>query len=401
MILSRKRNYENFILPYIFVFFASLNFYKMGSILWLAYTVLSILVYMFFRKGAALGGGYVLLFCILFSTFATLAAAIYFGTSEVIKAVLIFTSCLAGYCNYRRATNKEAYIARIIMTIFAAYLTQTVFLYIHNRNFSIAGQRLLYSLWENEFISVTVASLLCTVVIGGATYLFIAQKSIVGRMVAIFSMVFVFLLNMKTSTRTPFVLLLVVLAVAFLYFLLQSRSMYKVRIFIIVLVAVALLLLAWSADFLGMRTLIEDSSIYKRFMEEGIETARTDITKNHARAMFKYPFGGGKLSDIYGYAHNCLQEAHDLYGIFATLSFLVLIISFFVTYIKLIRSKVHNKTIHLFFFMYSAWIPQLFLEPIFESYPLFLWNFVFIHIMATVYMKKIAAKPIEPRGDKA
>lgn len=398
MKLFEKKKYEDQIVPYVLVFLACINIFEGGAILWLLYTALSLVQYVMKRHEPWKIDSTMLL-CTLFSLAAFTASFMWFGVNEIIKSLLVFLSCVAGYCNFHHASNRSTYIKRIVAVIFAAYFTQIFLIYVYNyiSGQTPEGQRLVYSMWTKAPLSVTLVALLSSVIMAYSGYLIVGKNSTKNRLVGCLGLLMVVLINSKTATRTPFVLMLLMFALAFVYVWRQSKFSTRLAILISAVGVLLIGLFVWGTDLGGFRTAIQGSPLYIRFMTSGLSTGRTRILAEHASAMFTHLLGGGKISEQYGYAHNFVQEAHDLYGIIALIAIVMLLISFIVTYIRFFRMKERDKVIDLFFFLYSAIIPQLLLEPIFEGYPLLLWNFILIHTMANAYLLTLKKRP-QPVG---
>ncbi len=383
--MEMTKNYEDKIIPYILVFFGTLNVFQNGAVIWLIYTVLSIIDYGILKKGSYRFYGNILIsFCV--SVCAIVTAIFNFGVSGVVKAGIIFLSCLAGYGNYNMAKEKAKYIFRLSAVIFTSYLTQVVLIYFKNIGNSSISNRTLYSLWTNEEFSVTLAAVLCTFIIGYAFYMIFLHKSIIAKIISVIALVFVVLLNFETSTRTPF-FLMIALSVITLFYIPANDTKTKFRIVVVALLVAFVIGLIWYYDILELKTTILKSALFDRMQDASLESARWEISKKHFSLMFDNLFGGNKISESYSImAHNLPQETHDMYGIFAFVAILFYIVDFFSKYINLIMYNNKDSVMRLLFFIYSAVLMQMFTEPILEGYPILLWNFILIHSIATAYL---------------
>ncbi len=386
MLEMKNRAYEDRLFPYILLYLASLNIFECGSAMWLLYTLMSFAGFVIFSREKPVFD-LSMLFCLVASVGAAVASLIYYEPTDAIKAALMFLSCLAGCVNYSKAHNKSRYIFITVSVIFFAYLSQVLLLYVYNLCIERESDRVLMSLWKDGRISVTAVGLLCAIIIGYAGYLIFCSNRARGKISGALCLTLVCSVNMMTATRTPFVIIAIVLFVGLAYTLMSSGRAW--HIMQILGASLFIFLIVWYADAFGIKTIIEESPVYERFIKEGLQTSRMQTAVGHFSQMLDYPWGGKNISLRYGEAHNLLQESYDMYGVLVFSSLAALTAGFVIRFLRLMVAAIREDgTAGLLLFVYAAVIPQFFVEPIFSSYPLILWGFIMINTLASLYLRE-------------
>ena len=200
-------------------------------------------------------------------------------------------------------------------------------------------------------------------------------------------MVFTFSINFNTATRTPIVLFFIIyLTLGLIYVYNKERKIGR-AFWIIVIVATALVVL-YELNIFGIKTYILSTPLFDRIQEEGMKTSRWDITVLYLKNTFKYLWGNNHVATLTGHqAHNYLQQAHDLYGIFATIPVLILSFSFIKNIVKLLSIQKKQGIDFLLLGMYLCMIIQMCMEPVFTGYPIIIWALLLIHGMTNEYLE--------------
>ena len=115
---------------------------------------------------------------------------------------------------------------------------------------------------------------------------------------------------------------------------------------IIILLIVALAFVAYSINLFGIRSLIEESNMFNRLNSEDYvdlhEDSRFDIKLLYLQHFVEYPFGGGHLQNMYGYAHDIFLDTFDMYGIVALAIIALFIVFSFAQFLRFVRNKKHS-----------------------------------------------------------
>ena len=361
------------------------NLFGRGSLLCLAFAVFALLK---LRNTLVIDGmGVVVL---LFSAAALIPSFAYEGVVEAVKCLNFVFMYLIGLNGFYAARDKKKYLERLFLALFFGYILYVVLLVLWNINVETReGQRILYNIWSGDPISVTLVGLLCSVPIGFSFYAIFLNKKKWIKITAILGVIVVFIINARTATRTPIILMLIVTLIMAAIYLYDQNAKRAVRIIALMLFIFAVVGIAYGTNLFGLRSAIESTPIYQRFMEEGTDTRRSELIIWHMQYMMEYPFGGSNIARTVGTnAHNVLQQAYDLYGVGAFVLVTVICGSIVATLVKFLRMKNREPIDYLFIAMYISMLIQSFLEPILTGYPCFLFSFLMIHGTATAYLRK-------------
>lgn len=379
-----KQRIENSFLLYLLLALACLNFLGRGSIFCLLFALFALIIIPLKLKP---DGNFLLSVLLTFSIAA--ASLIYSGFEDVVKALNYVLLYSIGYSGYIKAVDKEKFIRRIFFAIFFGFALLLILTYSYNLTieFEEGQERTLYNAWTGDPIAVTLTGLLSSVIAGYSFYAIFIQKKLWLKAVGITAVVYVFLLNSQTATRTPFLLLAIVYAFSFLIRWLDLKALKKIPHLFVFFAILALLVVAYQSDWFGMKTAVLSSPVFERVEAEGFETPRGEIAKYYFENMLKYPWGGNEIYKSYGrMAHNFIQEAHDKYGIFATVALLGLTFNILKNFAKILFLKGKRKIDYLFVSMLLAIMIQICLEPVFDGYPVIVMCLLMIHGMASAYL---------------
>lgn len=376
--IIKNKKYEDKIIPYVLICFACLNFFEAGSTIWLFYVLISTV----FFNNRTLKIDFNIILCAFLTFTVLITSIIFYSFNDIIKSFIYIFTYIAGYSGYKNSINKENYIKRIILSMYLGYATQVFLIYIYNTKIEKTSIRSLRSIWTNENISVTLVALMCSVLIAYSFYLLFCTDGSCKKVIAILSILLVVTVNASTATRTPFLLLIVVYTVMLsLYKVKKIKIKYIMIIFIFIII-----IIIYNINIFNIKYIVESSPIYLRMSDKGFETGRIERIGLHFSKMFTYMIGCKKISNIYGHAHNYIQEVHDLYGIFALISVIGLSINFVINIKKFIMMKNKTSIIYVLLSLYISIIIQMLLEPVFEGYPILFWNMLFIHAISTAHL---------------
>lgn len=379
----KRRSIEDSFVYYVLISLFCINFLGRGSVFCLVFGLFAVVKTKNFKLDICS------LFCFIMFLVSCIASIFYSDIIEAIKCLNFFLMYIVGVSGYCNAVNKKKYITMVLFSIFAGYALYIVLTFFANLNTvpEYDGQRVIKNFWTGERISVTLVGLISSVVIGYSGYVLLCKKKYLLKAVAIVSLILVVLINSKTATRTPILLILIVIGGMFLIYLFNQNTYKALKILFFILIIAILAIFLISIDFLGVRRYIESTPVFNRFQNEGVKTSRAQIFQMHLSYFFDYMWGGGNIQEATGeMAHNFLQQGHDLYGIFATVSLVLITICVLRNICKLLIKRKKNEIDYLFISMYFAMLIQSLLEPIFSGYPCFYFSFLLIHGVATGYV---------------
>ena len=381
--LNRTKYIENSLVYFTLISLFCVNFMGRGSIVCLIFGLLAFFEIRDFKLDICT------FFCFLLSLSAIIASIIYAELIEAIKCINFLLMYLIGLNGYFKAHNKELYIKRLVFSIFLGYAIYIFLTFVTNRNIQpeYEGQRVIINFWTKERMSVTLVGLVSSVIIGYVAYVFLCRKKLLLKILALASLALVVSINSKTATRTPILMIPIIAVIMGVIYIFNQNGLKALRIIAIGLLLLALAILLIDIDFMGVRTAIESTPVFKRFQKEGEKTSRVEILKVHFAYFFDYMWGGGHIETITGrMAHNYLQQGHDLYGFFASIALVFITICVLINIVKLLKKRNKKESDYLFLSMYIVIMIQLCLEPVFTGYPCYFFSFLLIHGTATGYL---------------
>lgn len=378
-----KKKIENSIILYLFIILISMNFLGHGSIFCVVFFMWYIINYNIPTK---FDNNFYILMLLFLSVM--IASMVHYTIQEVVKSVNYLLLYIIGLHAYRNANDKSMFLSRVLFSLFIGFGLFVVITYFYNLSLGfVTESRIIINFWTNKAISVTLVGLISSVVIGYSFYGLFIQKRMAVKIFTLFVLVVTMLLNFITATRTPLLLLIVVWSCMALLNIVSLDKIKKVRFLASILIFVIVIAFAFVVDLFGVKTYITSLPIWNRFEESGFETSRWEISRQHFKLMFDYPFGGENISTITGgHAHNFIQECYDLYGIFAFVFMVIITISFLKNIINLLKKKNKSDLDYLLIIIYVCVIIQMMLEPVLTGYPILLWIFLFVHGVVSQYL---------------
>lgn len=385
MVIRKKRAFEDSWIYFILISLFGANFLGRGSIFCLVFGIFALLK---FPRRIVIDGSAIWTLILALSAF--FVSLVYYNLTEAIKSINFFLMYLVGLNGFYQSKDRLKYVKRVIFAIFLGYTLLVVLTYFGNAGtIHITGQRILKNFWTGENIAVTLLGLVSSVVIGYFFYAMWCQKRKSIKVIAGVAIIVSFLLNAQTATRTPFVLFAIVMVLMWSIYLINQKGWRAVKMIMVVSSAIIVCFVLLAVDAWGMATYIESTAIFERFMKEGTETGRWHISSVYLNHMLDYMWGGSYIYKQTGYfAHNFLQQGHDLYGICATVALIFLELAFIKNIIVLFLLKRKNEIDYLLMSMYFAMTIQTLLEPIFTGYPCFFFSLLLIHGITNGYLRK-------------
>ncbi|MBR2443939.1 MAG: hypothetical protein IKB27_00890 [Clostridia bacterium] len=382
--ISIRGKIENSILLYALIALSCMNFLGRGSIVFLVCALIG-----FFMINSSLRVDRSFAVIAITSLAMMVTALMHYGINEAIKVLNFMLLYLLFYNGFACATNKIKFIKRTIFSIFAGFAFFIVYTYVYNLNIDTPDwQRIIYSPWTGEEAAVTLVGLLSAVVIGYSFYAVFCQRKIWLKLLAIASLIIMFLVNIDTATRTPIILSIILFVVMYSINLISLKGHASIKSVVALMLLVCAIFVIYFTDAFGIRTMLLESPLFERFEEEGTETSRWEINKEHAEHMFEHLWGGGGVSEQTDTTpHNYIQEGHDRYGIIAFFGLILMTYYFIKNIVSLIKIKDKKPIDILFISMYLSMLIQMLLEPVFSGYPIIIMALIVIHALASGYLK--------------
>lgn len=366
---------EKSIAYYLLIVLTCMNFFGQGALFCLILGLFCIIKYPEIEISFNMLAITLFVFCIILTT-------LFFDKSfnEIPKSfnyLLIYMAGKNGFCN---AKDKVKFIKNTMFFIFLGFLTQLFLHYLYNRGKTFKeGQRLLYSFWTKQYVSVTLIGLLSAAIIGYAYYGIFVCKNKPIKILCILSLVLTAVVNFSTATRTPFLLTAIIFSLMSLIYFTKAKSVKKIRILATVILLAVIAFIFYNADVFGIKSYIMTTPLFARIEKTGVETSRTLIFQEYFKYMPQYPFGGNHIAEIVGKeAHNYLQQSYDRYGICAFISIIFITAHFIKNIVLLLRRKTDTDCVILIASVFISMFIQCCLEPIFDGYPIEFWFLLMI-----------------------
>lgn len=329
-----------------------------------------------------------MIWIVLFSIVCFFVSWIYFDLVEAVKCLNFVLLYIIGVNEFEIAQDKERFMKSAGFAIFAGYAIYVILTFYTNLTLvTIKGQRVIVDFWRKEYVAVTMVGLLSSVIIGYFFYALMVHKHIMLKLMTWASMVVALLINIETATRTPIILFGIMAVIMRCIYLFDQRGKKALKTVAKILLLMIALICIYIFDVFHVRSYIESTPLYARFMVQGISTGRTEIMKIHFRKAFNYPWGGGQIEKNTGYmAHNYIQQCYDLYGVLATLLLVFISAGFVKNIVKLIGIHGKKDVDYLFISMYMVMLLQALLEPVYTGYPCFMYTLFLIHGIGSAYL---------------
>lgn len=375
------------LLFYMMISLFCMNLFSRGSVVCFIFAVLSVGAMALQYRKLRIDGTTLLV--LLFSIVSFLVAGIYFDFVEAIKCLNYVLLYIIGLNGYKISNDKEAFVKRSVFAIFAGFAIYVLLTFYTNLNKpQIEGQRLIVDFWKQDYVSVTMVGLLSSVVIGYFFYTLMLRRHVLLKLVALFTVVIALTVNVQTATRTPLILFAIMAVLMVCIYLFDQRGEKAFKVLVAIVFLVCVLVCVYTFDIFNVRSYLESTPLFARFLREGASTGRTEIMKLYFSKALDFPWGGGHIEETTGYtAHNYIQQCYDLYGVFATIPLLFITVGFFKNTVALIGTHSKSDIDYLFISMYITMLIQALMEPVYTGYPCFMFSVFLIHGIASAYLR--------------
>ena len=251
-------------------------------------------------------------------------------------------------------------------------------------NFAInmyATERITIDFLTKEILSATGQASLSVMAVGVFAAMLFSETSKRAKILSIVGILLALLYNLVLSGRTLILLVLLSLGIAFL--LSQGSRTLKKKIYtiIIVIVVAILVIVIYNANILGVKTLISESNLVKRFEIQDVEQdSRMDYKLKYIDLLFEYPFGGNKIrSEVGHHAHDIYLDTYNEVGIIGFAFFAVFMIYSIISTFKMVKNKSLSSDVKITLFcVFSIVMIDFMVEPILQGMPWLFCCFCFI-----------------------
>lgn len=233
----------------------------------------------------------------------------------------------AGFFDDGIENNKEKSPYRLFYIITVTLALGTFVHYILNWATNMdTVERNTVDIWTQEVMGATGQAALACLPLGLAISFLFSKTGKLVKILSATTIVLILIYNLVLSGRTLLVMLLAIVAVSFLHRLSMQKG-GRIRVIVIFLVIVLLILFVYQTDLFGVRSMVEDSPLYKRFFSkdktsELDEDVRMEKKIYFLNNMHRFLFGGAHIREEMGYSHDIIFDTHDEAGIFAFIAML-------------------------------------------------------------------------------
>lgn len=257
-----------------------------------------------------------------------------------------------------------------------------------------ANSRNVIDFWSRSASSATGQAALASIMIGVVVAFLLSNSNKKKKVVALVSLALIVIYNLVLAGRTIFVVLLIVFAFAFIYKAInEKKKIFKLTLIVIALCVAVFFL--YENDVLGIKTTVELSNFYDRFVSGDITTelnedSRFEHKLEYAKHMLGYPFGGGNIRALLNFsAHDLYLDTYDESGVFAFLFIVIYIVSSIARIVRCMRNKNISFQVRMLLACVYLSINIIFwLEPIIRGMHWLLTSYCFVDGAVTRMLKK-------------
>lgn len=237
-----------------------------------------------------------------------------------------------------------------------------------------------FDIWTGDIVPTT-ATAVCSIFVIALLYYFITREdNKTYRNIGIVLVVLIIVYDIALGRRTPLLMLALCLAVSFIFdkFIFNhSKDVNKKPLLYVIITIVSIIVifaLIYSLNLFGLKDIISNFGIVKKFIEYGLDTGRLDIFFEAIKLMSNHLWGGQEIHDILGIqVHDLWMDTFDYAGIVPFILLVCHSILFVISFVKIIKSKHISSDFKLFIsILFFAITIQLFLEPVMTGSSLFI-----------------------------
>ncbi len=189
--------------------------------------------------------------------------------------------------------------------------------------------------------------------------------------------------NLILAGRTALLITAILFFVAFAHHFMKIKQ-GRARVVVLVLFIIVLCAILYATDAFGIRTLIEESQLYRRFFSDSSnqrldEDQRLGRKWEYLQNLWQYPFGGKHLLDEFGYAHDIYLDTYDETGIFGFVAVTAFVVNSIGHFVQCLKDQTMPFVFRqMILCMYAAIYIVFFLEPVIQGMPWLFTSFCVI-----------------------
>lgn len=370
----------------LMLFLFAVSIFNKGGYILMAAIAMTCLLYVF-RIRIDVTMLWLLLFSVSYSTIHIL----YFGFSFsdfCNHFAAPWGAYLVGKCYTRRFRHGEP-LLRLMLAVAAGMFvhgTLNIFLQIFVFPNPLVGSRMAYDIWHGQYISVTGAGLLYTLMTGMAFGILFSECKVCYKILSLVIIGIAMLYSIKLAHRTTTVLIAIIL-LAYLYMRIIvgfRPTRRNILVLMLAVLAVIFLIACVVFDLFGLRTWITSQDLYLRLTNKDAANSggRLTIWLSFLKQFLFYPMGGKHISlaENANYVHNMWFDIHYSCGILPFIAVLGATWSGFIGVLRVLKSRgrVSLLTRNCLFFVSIAFILNAAVEPVLEANPYFLFSYLMI-----------------------
>ena len=242
-------------------------------------------------------------------------------------------------------------------------------------------------------MSATGQTALACIPIAVACAWLVSECGKVKKIIAVLSILLILAYNLILGGRTIIVVLIVCLVLSLVHLIISGKFINRKKIITIVLLICAIIALLIIFNVFGLRDAILNSNLYDRFFgeysQELGDDSRGDRKQIYLTRFFESFWGGTKIRQDVGYAHDLYLDTFDYAGIFSLIFVILYIISSLFRIIKVLKQKKFSfKFKQLMFCFYLVANIEFFIEPILFGMPWFFAAYCLVDGLVYSYLKK-------------
>ena len=330
---------------------------------------------------------------ITFVILCLFAVSFYAFSNKDFYCVMGFTLPMAYYIGsnmkYRNEDNIKKIIYLFAFSMGCHIILNSIFEYIVHGHHGFFMSTTHYDFWTKEKISNTSTAINIDLLLGCLYYLIFHEKNKTPKYTCIANFVISMFYLTVIGRRTPVMMLGISFVLSFVYetIVLKNNSGKLRKGFFKLascfLVAVILIMALYTFNILGLKDLLMDFHIVRKFTQGFFNDQRFKLYFGSFKLMPKYLWGGQHISTALGeQVHDFWIDIYDYAGIISCLIMLGYSFLFVKDTARLYRNKkIASDFKILMIGVLSCIIIQMFLEPVMTGASLFLICAIIIHAL--------------------
>lgn len=295
---------------------------------------------------------------------------------------------LVGKCYTRRFRHGEP-LLRLMLAVAAGMFvhgTLNIFLQIFVFPNPIAHSRMAFDIWHGQYISVTGAGLLYTLMTGMAFGILFSECKVRYKILSLVIIGIAMLYSIELAHRTTTVMIAIILLVyVFLRLIIDFRPTKRnILALMLVILAVIFLIACVCFDIYGLRSWITGLSLYQRLTDKDTANSggRLTIWMSFLKQFLFYPMGGKAISlpGTATYVHNMWLDIHYSCGMLPFLAAAGASWSGFMSARTVFKNRELASPLarNCLFFISVAFLLNAGVEPVLDANPYFLFSYLMI-----------------------